>query len=295
MQRVKRSTAVALMPAMPGGGTPGYFAAPNPQAGIPATVPGYEWFNSIQEELIALLSASGITPDVNNTAQVLAALRGTGLFQTANQFDSTTKAATTAFVQGAMGSRSGALTIGRGTAMDGTQVGKLIVLFDADGVSGSVALPNPGALARSGLSVEVINGSGTATYTLTTPSGSFSGNGSPVLLPGTSVVATMYGGNWVLTGGSGAALLASNGYMRNSNGVILQWGYFAGSNTADTPVTFPIAFPSALFSVHPTAQAVGTGAWAGWNTGTLTGFNGNMWASATTRQSGTATYIAIGR
>lgn len=61
MQRVKRSTSVAVMPAPPAGGTPGFFAAPNPQGGQQATVPGYEWYNGIQEELMAVIEGAGLT------------------------------------------------------------------------------------------------------------------------------------------------------------------------------------------------------------------------------------------
>lgn len=76
MQRVKRSSAVASLPAAPGGGTPGYFALPNPGGGVPATVPGYEWFNSVQEEICSVIAAAGLTLDVANTGQLLAALPG---------------------------------------------------------------------------------------------------------------------------------------------------------------------------------------------------------------------------
>lgn len=61
MQRVKRSTAVALLPAAPAGGTPGYFAQPNPQGGVPATQPGYEWFNGVQEELMSVIEGQGFS------------------------------------------------------------------------------------------------------------------------------------------------------------------------------------------------------------------------------------------
>lgn len=102
MQRVKRTTAVALLPADPGGGEPGYFAAPNPGGGVPATVPGYEWYNNVQEELISIIAAAGIALDGTNRAQLLAALRAAGVFQTAEPGDNTTKVATTAFVHAAI-------------------------------------------------------------------------------------------------------------------------------------------------------------------------------------------------
>jgi hypothetical protein len=97
MQRVKRTTAVVALPTAPTGGTPGYFANPNPGGGVPATVPGFEWFNSVQEELCAVIAAAGIALDVANPAQLLAALRAAGVFQTQATNDSSTKVATTAF------------------------------------------------------------------------------------------------------------------------------------------------------------------------------------------------------
>lgn len=60
MQRVKRTTAVAVLPSPPAGGTPGFFAAPNPGGGVPATAPGYEWYNGIQEELAYVIEQSGL-------------------------------------------------------------------------------------------------------------------------------------------------------------------------------------------------------------------------------------------
>jgi hypothetical protein len=63
MQRVSRSTAVATLPSPPSGGTPGFFAKPDPVNGVPATVPGYEWFNWLQEEMAALAAMNGAALD----------------------------------------------------------------------------------------------------------------------------------------------------------------------------------------------------------------------------------------
>ena len=75
MQRVRRSTAAASLPAAPTGGTPGYFANPNPGGGVPATVPGYEWFNSVQEELAAPIEGSGMTLDGTKYNQLFLAIK----------------------------------------------------------------------------------------------------------------------------------------------------------------------------------------------------------------------------
>lgn len=76
MQRVTRTSALASLPAPPASpGTPGYFTGGNPGGGVPATVPGYEWFNGVQEELIAALSDGGLTPDAATLTQLRQSIR----------------------------------------------------------------------------------------------------------------------------------------------------------------------------------------------------------------------------
>ncbi|MCA3427900.1 MAG: hypothetical protein INF34_14435, partial [Roseomonas sp.] len=70
MQRVSRASAVASLPAPPAGGTPGFFTGGNPGAGQPATVPGFEWFNAVQEELLGVILRGGITASNADLAQV---------------------------------------------------------------------------------------------------------------------------------------------------------------------------------------------------------------------------------
>jgi len=57
-------------------------------------------------------------------------------------------------------------------------------------------------------------------------------------------------------GGNNPASLAGNGYQKLASGLILQWGVVANvpSSTA-TSITFPIAFPNAVFSVHATVYS----------------------------------------
>lgn len=76
MQRVTRSTAVAVMPAAPASpGAPGYFTGGDPVAGVPATIPGYEFFNQTQEEPIAVIVDAGITLDASVMTQLRQAIR----------------------------------------------------------------------------------------------------------------------------------------------------------------------------------------------------------------------------
>jgi hypothetical protein len=59
----------------PASGTPGYATDGNPATSVPATQwPAYQ-YNAIQEELIAILAAAGITPNRTNNAQVVAAIQ----------------------------------------------------------------------------------------------------------------------------------------------------------------------------------------------------------------------------
>ncbi|MCB6182301.1 hypothetical protein LIN78_01865 [Leeia sp. TBRC 13508] len=75
MQRVRRDTAVAVIPAPPATGTPGYFGKGDPQSGQSATIPGYEWFNSVQEELCGVIEALGLTLADADRTQLLQALK----------------------------------------------------------------------------------------------------------------------------------------------------------------------------------------------------------------------------
>lgn len=77
MHRVDTSTAATQLPANDPVGTPGFFTKGNPATATPATVPGQDWFNAVQEELIAILTAAGVAPDTDKLAfdQVITSLQ----------------------------------------------------------------------------------------------------------------------------------------------------------------------------------------------------------------------------
>ncbi|GEM_PF-3731095 len=75
MQRVKRATAVAVLPAPPLGGTPGFFTGGNPQTGQAATVPGYEWHNGVQEELCDVVEQAGLVLSDTDHTQLRQAIQ----------------------------------------------------------------------------------------------------------------------------------------------------------------------------------------------------------------------------
>lgn len=75
MHRIDGPTAAAALPA-PGAviGTPGYFTGGDPLTNTPATVPGPDWANAIQEEIAAVVEHAGIQLDKTDNAQLLAAI-----------------------------------------------------------------------------------------------------------------------------------------------------------------------------------------------------------------------------
>lgn len=79
MQRVTRPTAAAVLPAAPSPpGTPGFFTGGDPVANLPATVPGYEWFNGVQEELIAAITHAGQVASGSDLTQLRRAISRMG-------------------------------------------------------------------------------------------------------------------------------------------------------------------------------------------------------------------------
>jgi hypothetical protein len=69
------SVTFANRDVAPGSGTPQYATNGNPASSTPATVwPAYQ-YNAIQDELIAIIDAAGITHDKTNWAQIIQALK----------------------------------------------------------------------------------------------------------------------------------------------------------------------------------------------------------------------------
>ncbi|SAK88386.1 hypothetical protein AWB76_06323 [Caballeronia temeraria] len=84
MQRIDDATAATSLPTPEAAGTPGYFTEGNPTAGTPATNVRGSWLNMIQEELMAVVTAGGVTPSKTTYNQVYQALQA--LFQQKSAF-----------------------------------------------------------------------------------------------------------------------------------------------------------------------------------------------------------------
>ncbi|MES2237610.1 MAG: hypothetical protein V4500_07660 [Pseudomonadota bacterium] len=297
MQRVKRTTAVAVLPADPAGGTPGYFPLPNPGGGVPAAVPGYEWYNNVQEELCAVIAAAGIALDGANRAQVLAALRSAGVFTTPPQFDNTTKAATTGFVRSAGLQASKITVLTANTTLTAADAGSIIVANSATPLT--ITMPSAAALP-SGAKIEFMN-IGTAVATLSragTDQLAVNNTGATSLALGNGdnvIFASNGAGSWYPAAGSAqlkyadafASSLGINGYQKLPNGLIIQWGT-ATFSAAGSAVLFPIAFPNSIYQVIP-GNANGTGTVVSSGSVSLTGF------TATATGTSTNYWFAIGK
>jgi hypothetical protein len=70
-----QATAASALPTPAAAGTPGFFTGGNPAAGTPATVVDPDWLNMIQQELINVVEAGGLTPSKTTYNQVLTALQ----------------------------------------------------------------------------------------------------------------------------------------------------------------------------------------------------------------------------
>lgn len=74
MFRIDHPTAAVSLPAPAAAGTPGFFTEGNPTSGTPATVVTADWANLIQEEILNVLLAAGITPNKASRTQLSEAI-----------------------------------------------------------------------------------------------------------------------------------------------------------------------------------------------------------------------------
>lgn len=74
MDRIYASGAAGSAPSAPASPSSGYPTAGNPGTGTPATKPGPYWYHMIMEELMAIITAGGITPAPGTLNQVKQAL-----------------------------------------------------------------------------------------------------------------------------------------------------------------------------------------------------------------------------
>ena len=314
MQRVKRSTAIATLPAAPVGGAPGFFTGGNPGLGQAATVPGFDWFNGVQEELIGLILRGGLTASDADLAQVrksLDRLFGGGLASLSANTTLTVDDAGLVLVNASAAART--ITLPAANALGGRPIRFQIEKTDSS--ANAVTVQRAGADTIEGGTSVVLSGQW-ASVTLVSD-----GVGSWLLLrpdlpaatsgvAGISRFATAaetdaatLSNVAVTPAGLGIATrsLGAAGYQRLPGGLIVQWGV---TGSADVPVsnsgtwtaTFPIAFPNAAFQVFGTPDSSGSGLFSLVTSAlTLSGctFNLNEWSNVT--NTAYVRYLALGR
>lgn len=189
-------------------------------------------------------------------------------FTTQNQFDSSTRPATTQFVQKALGNFQNHITVTSNTYNISTsQLGSSFFFSTGSSV---VSLPNmtgipPGAMLYlsayvpvSIVGVQLIDnrsngGAGTI----------FLNYQEDVFLVWTGAIWYAIGGSYVVRTSSitvpssmFGASMSQNGYQKLPSGLIIQWGRTPGGNGIYT-YSFPIAFPNACLTIlSQTAHAV---------------------------------------
>lgn len=153
-------------------------------------------------EIMAVIAAAGIAPSDANLAQLLAALRSAGVFQTPTQYDGTTKPATTEFVQRALGNTRGAVGYSVSATLGDADVGKLVSL----GGSGAKTLTLPNPAGRVGCAYWLVPFDASGTWTVVSPT-YLLGGGRPfatsiALSTLETVVVVSDGAGWMIFCGS---------------------------------------------------------------------------------------------
>ncbi|MCA3359218.1 MAG: hypothetical protein ING02_14575 [Roseomonas sp.] len=206
MQRVSRASAVASLPSPPAGGTPGYFTGGNPGVGQPATVPGYEWFNAVQEELLAVILRGGLTASNTDLAQVRKSLDR--LFG------------------------GGVVSYSANTTLTVDDAG--LVLVNASGGARSITLPAANALGGRPIQFRIVKSDNSANAVTIQRAGTDSiEGGTSVLLRYQWESLTLLSdgtGAWVVVGaGGGSRSLANPGWALLPGGLMFQWGTVSGT------------------------------------------------------------------
>lgn len=173
------------------------------------------------------------------------------------QFDNTTKTATTAFVQRALGNLRSETAVNTSTTLAAAAIGQLIV-GGAGTYTTTLPLANSvpaGACVwfegTTGISTWLVQRQGTDVID-NNGGGAFFGLG----VGDTAILESNGAGTWRLIGGSVAlrnaalfgASFSASGYQKLPSGLIIQWGSASIVGTAGSGWTYPIAFPNAFLS-----------------------------------------------
>ncbi len=279
----------------------------NPVTGVEGSPVPAAAIEDPQREIVNVIAAASLVPDDANVAQLLEALRAAGVFLTPEQFDNTTKAATTAFVQRAIGNLRGLSSYNVSTALTLSDIGKFVFFYGST-ASQVFSFPDASTVA-AGAGFFIVNQGtvpmqvaafGGQTINFNTLSGASSA-AALTLDPGDSIFfISNNGAQWNAFGWATNQQfpvdLSANGYQKLPNGLIIQWGSVTTNNSAPSAVTFPIAFPTivprisaGIFSATPNTFCNLNG-----TPPSQTGFTVGIQQYTGSYIAGTAYWIAIG-
>lgn len=186
------------------------------------------------------------------------------------QFDNTTKLATTAFIKQTLGNVSGVSTPTASAAMTLAQVGSLSI-FNGSTPSQILTLP-PVAMVPNGYgyrfqnvaSVPVTIKANAAETIQLNGIGIGSSSANTVVLDiGESTFLLSNGAGWYEQQGvrassiAGANSIGANGWRKNADGTIEQWGSVITNASGLATITYPIAFQNAAYSGSLTVASGG--------------------------------------
>lgn len=219
------------------------------------------------------------------------------------QFDSGQRAASTRFVQKALGNYSaGRDEAGNGLTLPLSDIGCFVSL--TAGGAQTVALPLLESVP-DGATVTLHNPTGQNKVVTINGGNRISPDGQiytiVTLGPGDVASFTKQSGVWRMHGAGAlkfsaqfAASLASSGYQKLASGLIIQWGSISVvASSSDQAITLPIAFPGAFHSVVATSDYTLTSGVVG---SVATNTNGSLASFIIRCSQGTSTrWIAIGK
>jgi hypothetical protein len=205
----------------------------------------------------------GTTPANGTFTNLIATVGAT--VPTAGIFDNSTAAATTAFVQRALGNASTVLFPTATTTLTTSAAGALIYCLPVSATT--LTLPASSSIVL-GTTIKFVN-IYSPLVTIQAPGSDkiyfvgYSSPVNPVLNVNDTATLVWTGGNWTITEGSiewkyqtdkYGSVLSGNGYQKLPSGLIVQWGTVvsSGTGTSNAVVTYPIPFPNITFQTYAT-------------------------------------------
>jgi hypothetical protein len=270
MDRAYASGAAGIPPAPPAVPSIGYPQTANPGLGVPATKPGAYWYHMVTEELSAVVEAAGLTPDPLALNQLSMAMQAAGYRAsaaggTADAITGTFTPAVSTLTDGmALYARAGSANatatptftpnggvIAAKTIVKGNNIA--LVAGDIAGAGHWLALQYDATLDKF-----VLLNPATGISTVTAASDPTFANNSSKPASTSWVRGAMLS---IATAAGFAASMTTPGYVKFPSwlgGLVIQWGVVSGiASGGNGVVTFPIAFPTQIFSLVASGNATG--------------------------------------